>query len=51
MSLTLEQVEKRIEEIPNLISRLNAEYNQLLGYKEGLKSVENSKKDNKKDKN
>ena len=46
----MEQAKKRIEEIPNLISRLNAEYNQLLGYVEGVNSVNDSKKESKNNK-
>mgnify|MGYP003140077754 CR=1 FL=1 len=49
MSITLEDAQKRIEEIPNMVSKLNIEYNQLLGYVEGLK-VSKEKKDDKKKK-
>tara|TARA_Y100001951_G_C11167755_1_gene198471 strand:- start:45 stop:197 length:153 start_codon:yes stop_codon:yes gene_type:complete len=48
MSVTLEDAKKRIEEIPNMITKLNAEYNQLLGYIEGLKVSEEKKDDKKK---
>ena len=48
MSVTLEDAQKRIEEIPNMITKLNAEYNQLLGYMEGLKAFEENKDDKKK---
>ena len=49
MSITLEDAQKRVEEIPNMITKLNVEYNQLLGYMEGLK-VSEEKKDDKKQK-
>jgi tetrahydromethanopterin S-methyltransferase subunit G len=48
MSVTLEDAQKRIEEIPNMITKLNSEYNQLLGYIEGLKVSEEKKDDKKK---
>ena len=48
MSVTLEDAQKRIEEIPNMITKLNAEYNQLLGYVEGLKASEENNDDKKK---
>ena len=48
MSITLEDAQKRVEEIPNMITKLNVEYNQLLGYMEGLKVSEEKKDDKKK---
>ena len=48
MSITKEDAQKRAEEIPNMITKLNAEYNQLLGYMEGLKVLEEKKDDKKK---
>ena len=48
MSITLEDAQKRIEELPNMITKLNAEYNPLLGYMEGLKASEEKKDDKKK---
>jgi len=48
MSITLEDAQKRVEEIPNMITKLNTEYNQLLGYMEGLKVSEEKKDDKKK---
>jgi len=48
MKVTLEDAQKRIEEIPTMITKLNAEYNQLLGYIEGLKALEENKDDKKK---
>jgi hypothetical protein len=40
MVLTLEQVEKRLAEIPKQLSAIQAEQNQLLGYKQALTDVE-----------
>ena len=34
--MKLEDIEKRIEEVPQLIDKLTKEYNQLLGYKQAL---------------
>ena len=48
MEVTLENAQKRVVDIPNMISKLNAEYNQLLGYMEGLKVSEEKKDDKKK---
>jgi len=48
MKVTLEDAQKRVEEIPNMISRLNTEYNQLLGYIEGLNVSKKNKDDKKK---
>ena len=36
--MTLENVEKRISEIPILIEQLRVEFNQLLGWKAGYES-------------
>ena len=36
--LNLENVEKRISEIPTLIEKLRLEFNQLLGWKAGYES-------------
>ena len=36
MVLTLEQVDKRLSEIPQQLSAIHAEQNQLLGYKQAL---------------
>ena len=40
MVLTLEQVDKRLAEIPQQIGAIRAEQNQLLGYKQALEDVE-----------
>ena len=48
MEVTLENAQKRVVDIPNMISKLNVEYNQLLGYMEGLKVSEEKKDDKKK---
>ena len=40
MALTLEQIEKRLAEIPQQIIQLTAEQNQLAGYKQALGDVE-----------
>ena len=36
--MTLENVEKRLIEVPTLIEQLRAEFNQLLGWKAGYES-------------
>ena len=40
MVLTLEQVDKRLAEIPQQLAAIQAENNQLLGYKQALEDVE-----------
>lgn len=40
MALTLEQIDKRLADIPNQIASIQAEQNQLLGYKQALTDVE-----------
>ena len=40
MVLTLEQVDKRLAEIPQQLLAITAEQNQLLGYKQALADVE-----------
>ena len=40
MALTLEQIDKRLAEIPQQIMKLTAEQNQLAGYKQALEDVE-----------
>mgnify|MGYP003150712809 CR=1 FL=1 len=48
MSISTEEAQQRLKDIPELINKLNAEYNQLLGYIEGLKvKDEPEKKGNK----
>ena len=48
--MKLEDINKRLEEIPGLLEQLKAEHNQLLGYKQALLDIEKSKKEEKKDK-
>ena len=43
--MKLEEIEKRIEEVPQLIDSLTKEYNQLLGYKQALLDTEENKKE------
>jgi len=40
MALTLEQVDKRLAEIPQQVAAIQAEQNQLLGYKQALTDAE-----------
>ena len=40
MALSLEQIDKRLAEIPQQIMQLTAEQNQLAGYKQALEDVE-----------
>tara|TARA_R100001530_G_scaffold119484_1_gene86662 strand:+ start:443 stop:643 length:201 start_codon:yes stop_codon:yes gene_type:complete len=40
MVLTLEQVNERLEKIPQQIAAITAEQHQLLGYKQALEDVE-----------
>ena len=40
MVLTLEQVNERLAEIPQQVAAIQAEQNQLLGYKQALTDVE-----------
>ena len=40
MVLTLEQVDKRLAEIPQQLAAIQAENNQLLGYKQALTDTE-----------
>ena len=39
MGLTLEQVDKRLEAIPQQIAQLTTEQHQLIGYKQALEDV------------
>jgi len=43
--MKLEEIEKRIQEIPVLLGQLKAEHNQLLGYKQALLDIEEKKKE------
>ena len=40
MALTLEQIDKRLAEIPQQLAAITAEQNQLAGYKQALEDVE-----------
>ena len=40
MVLTLEQVDKRLAEIPQQFAAIQAENNQLIGYKRALEDIE-----------
>ena len=40
MVLTLEQVDKRLAEIPQQMASITAEQHQLMGYKQALEDVE-----------
>ena len=40
MVLTLEQVAKRLAEIPQQVAAIQAEQNQLMGYKQALEDIE-----------
>jgi len=40
MVLTLEQVDKRLAEIPQQVAAIQAEQNQLMGYKQALEDIE-----------
>ena len=46
--MKLEDIEKRIQEIPVILEQLKAEQNQLLGYKQALLDIEDKKKEKKK---
>lgn len=47
-SIKKDELEKRAGEIPMLISKLQEEYNQVLGYLKCLQDIEESKKSDKK---
>ena len=48
--MKLEDIDKRLQEIPELLEQLKAEHNQLLGYKQALLDIKNGKEGKKKDK-
>ena len=48
MKLKQEEIEKRLNEIPKNIDKLNTEYHQLFGYLQCLKDIKNDKKVEKK---
>jgi len=41
--MKLEDIEKRLKEIPVILEQLKAEQNQLLGYKQALLDIEEKK--------
>ena len=43
--MKLEDIEKRIQEIPVLLEQLKGEHNQLLGYRQALIDIEEKKKE------
>jgi hypothetical protein len=43
--MKLEDIEKRIKEIPGLLTQLKDEHNQLLGYRQALLDIEEKKKE------
>ena len=45
--MKLEEIEKRIQEIPVLLEQLKGEHNQLLGYRQALLDIEEEKKETK----
>jgi hypothetical protein len=45
--MKLEEIEKRIQEIPVLLEQLKSEHNQLLGYRQALLDIEEKKKESK----
>ena len=46
--MKLEDIDKRLKEIPVLLEQLRAEQNQLLGYKQALLDIEKTKEEKKK---
>jgi tetrahydromethanopterin S-methyltransferase subunit G len=46
--MKLEDIEKRLQEIPVMLEQLKGEHNQLLGYKQALLDIEEKKKEKKK---
>ena len=45
--MNLEDIDKRLKEIPVLLEQLRAEQNQLLGYKQALLDIEEKEKESK----
>jgi hypothetical protein len=45
--MELKDIEKRLLEIPSILEKLKAEYNQLLGYQQALLDTKEKKKDKK----
>ena len=48
--MKLEDINKRIQEIPGLLEQLKSENNQLLGYRQALLDIEEKKKESKNNK-
>jgi len=46
--MKLEDIEKRLQELPTIMEQLRAEQNQLLGYKQALLDIEEKSKEKKK---
>jgi tetrahydromethanopterin S-methyltransferase subunit G len=46
--MKLEDIEKRLQELPTIMEQLKAEQNQLLGYKQALLDIEEKSKEKKK---
>ena len=46
--MKLEEIEKRLQELPTIVEQLRAEQNQLLGYKQALLDIEEKSKEKKK---
>ena len=46
--MKLEDIHKRLQELPAIIEQLRAEQNQLLGYKQALLDIEEKNKEKKK---
>jgi len=46
--MKLEEIEKRLQELPTIMEQLRAEQNQLLGYKQALLDIEEKSKEKKK---
>jgi len=46
--MKLEDIDKRLKEIPAILEQLKAEQNQLLGYKQALLDIEKTKEEKKK---
>ncbi len=46
--MKLEDIDKRLKEIPVLLEQLRAEQNQLLGYKQALIDIKENNKEKKK---
>ena len=41
--MEIKKIDERLKEIPTILENLKAEYNQVLGYKQALKEIEESK--------